>query len=71
MSFEIDYGDLPESYTSNDSSATITFHGELRWRIPWRTQVRWFVDLVWTKGWAAVWQDGLWWREMSVKVETR
>ena len=63
--FDMDYTD--ETHTTSGGSATITFpDGEPRWRVPWRVQVRWFVDLVWTKGWAAVWQDGLWWRSSNV-----
>lgn len=63
MSFDLDYHDLDPaaSYTSASDAATVEF-GDLRWRIPWRTQLRWFAALVWARGWAAVWQDGLWWR---------
>lgn len=69
MGFDIDCGDLPESYTSASDAATVEFDAEdLRWRVPWRTQARWFVELVWTKGWASVWQDGLWWRSSTVEA---
>lgn len=57
---------VPDSYTSAGGDATFEFPEGLRWRIPWRTQLRWFVELVWTKGWAAVWQEGLWWRVEGV-----
>ena len=62
MSFIIETTDPPNpSETSAHSDGTIEFD-DLQWRIPWRTQLRWFVDLVWTKGWATVWHEGLWWR---------
>ncbi len=67
MSFVIETRDNAESESSASSSVTIEFpEGGLRWCIPWRTQFRWFVELVWTKGWATVWQEGLWWRMEGV-----
>lgn len=67
--FTFDLDDVPESYTTSSSSATITFpEGGPRWRVPWGVQLRYFIDLVWTKGWAAVWQEGLWWRNTEVTV---
>lgn len=68
--FNLDYTN--ETHTTSSGSATITFpDGGPRWRVPWGVQIRYFIDLVWTKGWATVWAEGLWWREVAVEVETQ
>lgn len=62
MSFIIETRDNAESESSASSTVTIEFpEGGLRWRIPWRTQLRWAVAVVWAEGWSAAWA-GWWWR---------
>ncbi len=62
MSDDIEVRQDLDSVSAAHGDVTITVD-DPQWYVPWRTQLRWFLDLVWTKGWSEVWSEGLWWRK--------